>query len=108
VGAALQYGVAWQGAFINVNPVSRALGFVETNPARWRKDPSSPLAAPEKAEMSSLQAERGRPVKMTQVRTSLIEALSAAWECEQYHLMSGHPLLTSYTLKDRESTARAS
>jgi lipoyl(octanoyl) transferase len=108
VAAAVQYGVAWQGAFVNVNPISRVLNFVETNPSRWKKDPASLPAAPDKAEMSSLLAERGRPVKMTQVRTALIESLSAAWGCEQYHLLTGHPLLTSYASQDREPTARAS
>jgi hypothetical protein len=103
----VQYGVTWQGAFVNVNPVSRALGFVETNPARWKKDATSILAAPERPEMSSLLAERGRPVKMTQVRTALIESLSAAWGCGQYHLFTGHPLLTSFT-SQHEATARAS
>jgi lipoyl(octanoyl) transferase len=108
VGAAVQYDVAWQGAFVNVNPESRAVGYVETNPARWRKGPTLALAAPDKPEMSSLLAERGRPVKMTQVRTGLIEALSAAWGCRQYHLWTGHPLLTAYLVKDREPSARAS
>jgi lipoyl(octanoyl) transferase len=108
IAAAVQYGVAWQGAFVNVNPTSRAMGFVETNPARWRKDVALDRAAPEKPEMSSLLAERGRPVKMTRVRTALIESLSAAWGCEEYHLFTGHPLLTSITSQNREPTARAS
>jgi lipoyl(octanoyl) transferase len=108
VAAAVQYGVAWQGGFVNVNPISRVLNFVETNPARWKKDPASLPATADKPEMSSLQAERGRPVKVTQVRTAMIESLSAAWDCEQYHLFTGHPLLTSYASKDREPTARAS
>jgi lipoyl(octanoyl) transferase len=108
VGAAVQYNVAWLGAFVNVNPTSRAMGFVETNPARWTRDAAWPLAAPEKPEMSSLLAERGRPVKMTQVRTALIAALSAAWGCEHYHLWTGHPLLTTYTSPLRGPTARAS
>lgn len=108
VGAAVQYGVTWQGAFINVNPTCRALGYVETNPARRQnRDPAS-LAPPEKPHMSSLLAERGRPTKMTAVRTALIAALSAAWGCEHYHLFTGHPLLTSLSQQHRESTVRTS
>lgn len=109
VAAAVQYGVMWQGAFINVNPVSRAVALVDTNPARWRRSDGRPAAAAsEKAAMSSLLVERGRPAKMTRVRTSLIAALAAAWGCERYHLFTGHPHLTSLLQQHRESTARAS
>jgi lipoyl(octanoyl) transferase len=108
VGVAVRHGVAWQGAFINVNPVSRAVGFVETNPARWSRGIGATNGAAEKPEMSSLLAERGRPAKMTKVRSSLIAALSAVWECERQHLFTGHPLLSSIAAKSRESTARAS
>lgn len=108
VGAAVQYNVAWQGAFINVNPTSRAMGYVETYPARQQKrDAVSPTAPVDKPEMSSLLAERGRPAKMTTVRAALIGALAAAWGCERYHLFTGHPLLTSLLQQHRESTVRA-
>jgi lipoyl(octanoyl) transferase len=106
VGVAVQHDVAWQGAFLNVNPISRAVGYVETYPARWAKRPGN--GAPEKSEMSSLLAECGRPIKMPRVRTALIAALAAAWGCERYHLLTGHPWLTPVREQHRESSARAS
>jgi lipoyl(octanoyl) transferase len=109
VGAAVQFGIAWQGAFANVNPESRAVRFVETNPARINSHNDSPdTAMQDKPEMSSLLAERGRPASMPRVRTALIGALSAAWGCERYHVFTGHPLVNSLSTSHCESTARAS
>lgn len=88
LGVTVRHGVATEGLFINVNPISTALRYVDSvNPG------SLPTGV--KAAMSSLLAERRLPVKMTTVRAALVTHLAAALGCERYHLHTGHPLLAS-------------
>lgn len=88
VGVAVRGGIAFHGAFINVNPAMRRYAFVDVFPPH--PDPDSG-----KSVMGCLLAERQAAVRMTGVRAALVNTLSAAFECERYHLFTGHPWLSS-------------
>ena len=79
-GVAVRHGVTCHGAFINVCPAMGLFRLVETDPQDLTR-------------MSSLVAERQRPVKMTTVRAELVPRLSDAFGCDRYHLYTGHPML---------------
>ncbi len=100
VGVAVRNGIAHHGAFINVNPPKSVYGFVDSSP---------PEHAPpgEKTTMSSLLAECGRPARMTMVRATVVEHLTAAFGCENYHIYTGHPFLAPSLRSGRETNARA-
>lgn len=99
IGVTVRHGVTTDGLFINVNPASTALGFV---------DAVSPQSLPVgvKATMGSLLAERRRAVKMTAVRAEVVANLAAAFGCERYHLHTGHPHLPRETQVCLESSTR--
>lgn len=101
MGAAVSGGISHQGAFLNVSPARSAYGYVDAIPLRE----TSPG---ERTTMGSLVAERGRPVKMTSVRATLIEKLSSAFDADRSHLYSGHPLLREVLRVPTAPTARAS
>ncbi len=43
--------------------------------------------------MSCLVAERCGPVRMTGVRSALVCRLAERFNCDRYHLYTGHPML---------------
>lgn len=98
VGVAVRSGIACHGAFINVNPAMRRYAFVDVFP---------PLPDPDsgKSVMGCLLAERQASVRMTGVRAALVKTLSAAFDCERYHLFTGHPWLSSGPENTWESDA---
>lgn len=80
VAAAVKNWVSYYGAYVNVAPA--------LYPFRWVKsDPSSDTP------MTSLAADRRRPVRMTAIREALVRRLATAWGCERHHIYTGHPLL---------------
>lgn len=89
VGVEVRDGIAFHGAFINVNPARREMGYVDTGSA----DSSERGRG---AAMSSLLAEGRRPARMTSVRAALIEHLPTAFGLDRYHLHTGHPELRRY------------
>lgn len=93
VGAAVKYGVAYHGAFVNVSPAMHLTRLVETD-------------AVQRKPLSSLAAELQKPVKMSAVREAVIRHVSAALDAPRYHLFSGHPLLTTVRRPAPASRAR--
>lgn len=88
VGVAVRHGVSTDGLFVNVNPSSTSLRYIDS------VAPDS-LPAGVKPAMSSLLAERRLAVRMTAVRAALVANLAAALGSERYHLHTGHPLLNN-------------
>jgi lipoyl(octanoyl) transferase len=82
LGVAVKGWTAYHGAFLNVTPSRYPLRLVQTDPD-------------EVAIASTLVAERQQPVKMTRVRETLVRRLAAAFDCDRYHVYSGHPLWQS-------------
>lgn len=97
IGVAVRHGIASQGAFINVNPAMRRYAFVEVFPR--------PDCDTGKSVMGCLLAERRAAARMSSVRSALVNGLSAAFECERYHLFTGHPWLSSAPATAGESDA---
>jgi len=87
VGVAVRRWIALHGAFINVNPEMRRYAFVDTLPP-------DAASVGEKTTMGCLLAERQAAVRMTSVRSTIVKTLAAAFDCERYHLHTGHPWLT--------------
>lgn len=105
IGAAVKQGMTSHGAFINVAPENRGFGRVEVVPTGEVK-----AAAPDgfvyKPTLSSLLSERPAAAKMTGVRSAVIQHLAANLGCDDYHLHTGHPLLTEIPgTASRESAA---
>ena len=73
------------GAYINVNPPMRNFRYIDSI--------TSIPAGQSKRTMSCLLAERRRAVRMSQVRSALVESIGDAFECEDYHITTGHPEL---------------
>ena len=96
-GIAVRHGITCHGAFINVNPDMRHFPHINTVAA----DPARPE---QKSTMGCLLAERSRAVRMSGVRSALIESLAAAFGSERYHLYTGHPLLRKKSIA-REASA---
>jgi len=86
VGVAVRNWTTLHGAFINVNPAMRRYAFVDTLPP-------DRATANEKTTMGCLLAERQTAVRMASVRSTLVKTLAAAFDCERYHLHTGHPWL---------------
>ncbi len=84
-GVAVRHETTCHGMFLNVHPAMAPFGFVDTFAAG--------AAAGEKTTMSSLVAESRRSVRMSGVRSSLVEQLVEAFDCTRYHIHSGHPWL---------------
>jgi lipoyl(octanoyl) transferase len=107
LGVAVQHGVAFHGAFINVEMERGLTGYVDSfaatvaevarlqaaNAAAKETHARSLATSATRAPMSSLVAERGRPVRMTSVRAALVSHLARALECPQQNVQTGHPLL---------------
>ncbi len=81
LGAAVKSWTTYHGAFINVAPHLKP----------WRGLTTDPLQG---TRMSSLLVERQqRAVKITTIRSAIIQHLAEAFGCQRYHLYTGHPLL---------------
>ena len=103
-GLAVRGWVTYHGVFVNVSPTMNPYGYIDTAAARG----STKAVHGERTTMSCLLAERGRAVTMPRVRSQLIASLAAAFECDRYHLYTGHSLLASLTQPHRDLIARAS
>lgn len=88
IGVAVRSGISCHGAHINVNPAMRRFAFVDVFPPRAAADTG-------KSVMGCLLAERQASIRMSGVRSALIEALSETFQCGQCHLFTGHPWLSS-------------
>lgn len=82
IAVAVRHGVTYYGAYLNVAPPIGLFRLVEQASSR-----------PGRAKMGSLAAERRGAVKMSNVRTTLVENLADAFGCDRFHLYSGHPML---------------
>lgn len=99
LGTSVQDGVTSQGLFINVAPSVSTFGFIET---------AAPCAQPgERPTMSCLLAERRQPVRMSTVRSALIEQLASSFGCDRHNIHTGHVWLRDRTGSERERTAYA-
>jgi lipoyl(octanoyl) transferase len=79
-GVAVRHWTTYYGAYLNVCPPMGLFRLV-------RSDASS------QNPMSCLVAERCGPVRMTGVRSALVCRLSERFNCDRYHLYTGHPML---------------
>ncbi len=98
VAVAVRRRVACHGAYLNVNPPMRRYAFVDGFPL-------CPDSESGKSTMGCLLAERQATVRMTSVRAALVKTLAAAFDCPRYHLLTGHPWLSSASETARESDA---
>lgn len=80
VGAAVKRWIAYQGLFVNVRPLLAMQRLVSSGGNALRS--------------TSLEAVRGRVTSMSLVRESLIRNLARRLGYPQYHIFTGHPLLT--------------
>ena len=71
------------GAYLNVHPKMNESRFIKTS----RQASPAGAAGP----MSCLLAEQQRPVKMSTVRSVLVEHLARQLGSDDYHLYTGHP-----------------
>ncbi len=79
-GISVSNWVAFHGAHINVCPSLGISRLVDCDPmGDWR--------------VGTLVAERGQPVKMTGVRAEVVRQLADVFECDRFHLHTGHPWL---------------
>jgi lipoyl(octanoyl) transferase len=79
VGAAVKRWIAYQGMFVNVNPLMQMQRLVTIGGDNLRP--------------TSLEALRGRATSMSSVRESLIRNLARRLGYPQYQIFTGHPLL---------------
>ena len=79
VAAAVKNWISYFGAYVNVSPALYPFRWVESDPI-------------DQTRMTSLAADRRRPVRMSAVREAVVRRLSDAFECDRYHIYSGHPL----------------
>jgi lipoyl(octanoyl) transferase len=96
----LEDGVSRHESFINVAPAMAAFRSIDVSTG-------GPQLSGRRETMSCLLAERRLPVRMSEVRSALIVALTAAFRCECHHIHAGHPWLPAQGI-ERDSFARAS
>lgn len=89
VGVEVCDDVTCHGAYINVNIPMTNFRYIDT--AAYCDLPTDV-----KPNMGCLLAERHQAVKMTSVRAALVQNLSTAFDCERYHVHTGHPLMSVY------------
>lgn len=79
IAGAVKNWVSYYGAYINVSPALYPFRWVQTDTI-------------EGTPMSSLAADRRRPIRMPSVREAVVRRLAAALGCERQHVYTGHPL----------------
>ena len=82
-GAAVNNGTSSHGAYLNVNPDPSFLRMVESSPPGER--------------ITSVEAQRGRRIDMSQVREAVIRHLAREFGYTRTHLYTSHPLLKRTT-----------
>ncbi len=80
LGIAVRHWITYYGAYLNVCPPMGLFRLVRSDPLR-------------QVPMSCLVAERCGPVRMAGVRSALVCRLAERFNCDRYHLYTGHPLL---------------
>ena len=80
LGVAVRHWTTYYGAYLNVCPPMGLFRLVQSDPASGTS-------------MSNLVAERCGPVRMTGVRAALVRRLAERFNCDRYHLYTGHPML---------------
>jgi lipoyl(octanoyl) transferase len=80
LGVAVRHWTTYYGAYLNVCPPMGLFRLVKTDSLAQRS-------------MSCLVAERCGPVRMTGVRSALVCRLAERFNCDRYHLYTGHPML---------------
>jgi lipoyl(octanoyl) transferase len=80
VAASVKSWVSYFGAYINVSPALYPFRWVESDPTGQTR-------------MTSLSADRRRPLRMSAVREAVVRRLAEVFDCERCHIYSGHPLL---------------
>jgi lipoyl(octanoyl) transferase len=99
MGIALRDGVTLHGAFLNVHPSMRLQHSVDA----VRPEGLPPDA---RATMGCLLAERRTAVRMSAVRSALVESLAESLGTRMYHLLTGHPWLAEMTDESAGTTTR--
>lgn len=82
IGAAVRNWTTYHGAFLNVEPNMRLIRAVDGDLA-------------ERAPLTSLMVERQQHVKMSLVRATLLPRLAEAFDCQQHHVYTRHPLFVT-------------
>jgi lipoyl(octanoyl) transferase len=80
LGVAVRHWITYYGAYLNVCPAMGLFRLVRGD-------------RPGQAAMSCLVAERRGPVRMTGVRSAMVCRLAERFNCDRYHLYTGHPML---------------
>ncbi len=88
VGVAVRDGVALHGVHVNVNPSMRLYAFVDVLD-------HSAVAPMERSTMGCLLAEKRSGVRMSAVRSALVESVASVFHSPEYHILTGHPWLTT-------------
>ncbi|HEV3023066.1 MAG TPA: hypothetical protein VGX76_11380 [Pirellulales bacterium] len=94
VGVAVKHWISYFGAYVNVSP-----------DLAWSRSLESDHE--HHTPMSSLAAERQRPVRMSSVREAVARSLPAALGCERCHFFTGHPYLLRHDGVHHAPAARA-
>jgi lipoyl(octanoyl) transferase len=108
VGAAVKHGMTSHGAYINVAPENRGFGRVEVVPPAvlTAAQTAENTAICMKPTLSSLLSERPAAGRMSNVRSAVVQHLAKSFGCDDYHMHTGHPLLTDLPgTTSRESAA---
>ncbi|MCS5584040.1 MAG: hypothetical protein NZ777_11050, partial [Pseudomonadales bacterium] len=98
MGMSIRRGVSCFGSYINVNPDMRLYGYVDT---AW-KLPSDQT----RRTMSCLMAENRKSAKMSKLRSAVVQSLAGEFDCDDYHLHTGHPFLAELHVKPQQKTVR--
>jgi lipoyl(octanoyl) transferase len=101
VGISVRNEIAQHGVHLNVNPSMSSYHYL-----RLPVTPDSTRRAG--SQIGCLVAEKSQGVRMADVRTALMEHLSAAWGADTFHVLSGHPFLERIPPSSRGTNARAS
>jgi lipoyl(octanoyl) transferase len=92
-GAAVKHWVSYHGLFVNVHALPSVNRLIVADPA-------------EGSPMSSLGAERQRPLRITTAREALVRHLAASLGADRVHLHTGHPWLSRPATPAREVVRR--
>lgn len=87
VGVAVRRGVVCHGAFVNACPALDVAQRVDTMPARIRLSGDDPLPGT----MASIESDIQRRVRLQDVRTAVVQAISDAFMFPRTHINAGLP-----------------